>query len=292
MIRSMTGFGRGTYSLDGREYHVEIKTVNHRYSDISIRISKAYSYLESKIREELGKKIIRGKVDVNVWVDDYGTRGRTVLLDEGLADLYMNSLEKLKQRYAINEEVSLSLISRFPDVLRVKKEEDDEDVVWSELKQALTQSVDALIVMREREGSQLKNDILEKTANLNTYVSQIESRASLVVNEYRTRLNYRVKDILGDTMVDEGRLEVEVALFADRCSIEEEITRLKSHIKQLNHSLEDGQAVGRKLDFLVQEMNREVNTIGSKANDLEITKVVVEAKSEIEKVREQIQNIE
>lgn len=292
MIRSMTGFGRGTFSSDGREYLVEIRTVNHRYSDISIRISKAYSYLESKIREELGKKIIRGKVDVNVWIDDYGTRGRTVLLDEGLADLYMNSLKKLKQRYVINEEVSLSLISRFPDVLRVKKEEDDEDVVWSELKQALTQSVDALIVMREKEGAQLKNDILEKTGILNTYVYQIESRAPLVVNEFRNRLHNRIKDILGDTKVDEGRLEVEVALFADRCSIEEEITRLKSHIKQLDHSLEGSQAVGRKLDFLVQEMNREVNTIGSKANDLEITKVVVEAKSEIEKVREQIQNIE
>ena len=292
MVKSMTGFGRGMYSKDGREYLVEIKSVNHRYLDTSVRTSRAYGYLEGKIREILIKKISRGKVDINVWIDDFGTNGRTVLLDEGLADLYINALNKIKQKYSVNEEISISLVSRFPDILRVKKEENDEEGIWSELQEALSQAVESMLVMREREGAQLKNDILEKTGNIVALISQVEVRSPMVVCDYRTKLQSRIKDIIGGTQVEEGRLELEIALFADRCSIEEEITRLKSHIKQVEQTLESDQAVGRKLDFLVQEMNREINTIGSKANDLEITKIVVEAKSEIEKIREQIQNIE
>lgn len=292
MVRSMTGFGRGIFVNNGREYLVEIKTVNHRYTDISIRISRAYSYLESKIRECISKKIFRGKVDVNVWIEDYGVSGRNVLLDEGLADLYVDALKKARQKYGIDEDISLSLIARFPDVLKVKKEEDDEEVLWNELQNALNQSIDSLIKMREKEGIQLKNDLFEKAKNIEGMVLQIESKAPLVVSDYRIKLQNRIKEILGGANIDEGRLELEVALFADKCSIEEEITRLRSHLRQLRHFLDADQAVGRKLDFLIQELNREINTIGSKANDIEITRVVVEVKSEIEKIREQVQNIE
>ncbi len=292
MIRSMTGFGRGVFVREGREYLVEIKTVNHRYMDISIRLPRAYNYLEGKIRESLSRRIVRGKVDVSVWIDDFGTTGRTVLLDEGLADLYVDSLKKIRQRYDINEEISLSLLCRFPEVLRVKKEEEDEDTVWNELQVALTEAADSLITMREEEGTQLKSDLLDKTVVLDELVSGVEARASSIVLDYRTRLQNRIKDLLADTKIDEGRLEIEVALFADRCSVEEEVIRLRSHTEQFRQILSSSQVVGRKLDFVIQEMNREINTIGSKANNLEITKMVVEAKSEIEKMREQVQNIE
>ena len=292
MIKSMTGFGRGTFTKEGREYLVEIKTINHRYCDISIRISRAYSYLEPKIREILSKKVIRGKIDVSIWVEDYGTAGRNVLLDEGLADLYIDALNKIKQKYNISEEINLSLISKFPDILKFKKEDDDEDMIWNEMKASLDHAIDSLIQMREKEGYQLKIDILDKSANLDRLIKEIENRAPFVVIDYKTKLHNRIKDIIGDVQLDEGRLEIEIAVFADRCSIEEEITRFKSHIKQLNQIVEISEPIGRKLDFLIQELNREINTIGSKANDLEITKFVVEAKSEIEKIREQIQNIE
>ncbi len=292
MIRSMTGFGRGVFVREGREYLVEMKTVNHRYMDISIRLPRAYNYLEGKIRESLSRKIVRGKVDVSVWIDDFGTTGRTVLLDEGLADLYMDSLKRIRQRYDIDEEISVTLLSRFPDVLKVKKEDEDEDTIWNELQVALTEAADSLVAMREEEGIKLKSDLLEKTARLDELVSSVETRAPTVVIDYKNKLQNRIRDVIEDTKVDEGRLEIEVALFADRCSIEEEIIRLKSHTEQFRQILGSSQVVGRKLDFVIQEMNREINTIGSKANDLEITKVVVEAKSEIEKMREQVQNIE
>jgi len=292
MIKSMTGFGRGTYLNGGKEYLVEIKSVNHRYLDTSVKTSRAYGYLEPKIRELISKRLGRGKIDVNIWIEDYGTDGRTVLVDEGLADLYVNALAQLKERYSINDNINLVLLSRFPDILRVKKDEDDEDAVWNDLQQALISAIDSLVEMRYKEGNQLKNDILEKSNVIETNIKSIENRAPLVVEEYRIKLNNRIKDLLGDNQVDPSRLEQEIAYFADRCSIDEELTRLRSHIKQLRQTLETDQGIGRKLDFLVQEMNREINTIGSKANDLEITKYVVEIKSEIEKVREQIQNIE
>ncbi|MGE5329506.1 MAG: YicC/YloC family endoribonuclease [Deltaproteobacteria bacterium] len=292
MIKSMTGFGRGTYSNGGKEYLVEIKAVNHRYLDTSVKTSRAYGYLEPKIRELVTKQLGRGKIDVNVWIEDYGTDGRTVLIDEGLADLYVSALEKLKERYNVNDNISLVLLSRFPDILKVKKDEDDEEAVWADLQQALKGAVDSLVEMRYKEGNQLKNDIIEKTITIESNIKYIEARAPLVVEEYRTKINNRIKDLLGDNQVDASRLEQEIAFFADRCSVDEEITRLRSHVKQLRQTLETDQGIGRKLDFLVQEMNREINTIGSKANDLEITKYVVEVKSEIEKVREQIQNIE
>jgi len=292
MIKSMTGFGRGTYTNGGKEYLVEIKAVNHRYLDTTVKTSRAYAYLEPKIREFVTKQLGRGKIDVNIWIEDYGTSGRTVLVDEGLADLYVEALSRLKDKYNVSDNVTLTLLSRFPDILRVKKEEDDEDSVWKELKEALKLSVEALIEMRVKEGNQLKNDIFEKASTIETNVNSIEKRAPSVVEEYKNKLTNRIKDLIGDSQVDAGRLEQEVAFFSDRCSIDEEITRLRSHIKQLRQALETDQGVGRKLDFLVQEMNREINTMGSKANDLEITKCVVEVKSELEKIREQIQNIE
>lgn len=292
MICSMTGFGRGLYSIDGKEYLVEIKTVNHRYLDTSVRLPRAYSYLEAKIREMITSKLSRGKVDVNVWIEDYGTDGRTVMLDEGLADLYVESLKSIKNRYSLDDNITLSLITRFPDILKVKKDEEDEKKIVDQLKEAMNSAIEALIQMRRNEGEQLKADILQKISNLENMLSKIEEIAPNVVVEYRNKLNNRIKEIISDNKPDEGRLELEIALFADRCSIEEEITRLKSHFKQVRQTLDMEQGIGRKLDFIVQEMNREINTIGSKANSVDITKVVVDAKSEMEKIREQIQNIE
>lgn len=292
MIKSMTGFGRGTFTNAGKEYLIEIKAVNHRYLDISVKSSRAYGYLEPKIREYVTKLLGRGKIDINIWVEDYGTDGRLVLVDEGLADLYVDALSKLKERYNVGDNITLMLLSRFPDILKVKKDEEDEDAVWNDLQTALKDAIDSLVEMRIKEGNQLKNDIIEKSMNIQSNIDCIEKRAPLVVEEYRTKLNNRIKDLLGDNQVDSNRLEQEIAFFADRCSIDEEITRLRSHVKQLGQALDTEQGVGRKLDFIVQEMNREINTIGSKANDLEITKYVVEVKSEIEKIREQIQNIE
>lgn len=292
MIRSMTGFGRGVNTVEGRDYLVEIKTVNHRYNDISIRLSRVYGFLESKVRETVSKKIGRGKIDINIWVEDYGTRGRNLLLDEGLADLYIDALKKIKDKYNLEDNINLSLISRIPDILRVRKEDDDEEAIWNEMKEALDKAIENLIIMREQEGNQLKVDFLEKLKTLDSLILQIDKRAPLVAGEYASKLQIRIKELLGESQIDDGRLEQEVAVFADRCSIAEEIIRFKSHIKQFYSILESDQSIGRKLDFLVQEMNREINTIGSKANDLEITKLVVEAKSEIEKIREQIQNVE
>lgn len=291
MLRSMTGFGRGNFIVGQREYLCEIRTINHRYCDISIKMPRIYSCLENKIREVINQKIARGKVEVSIWVEDYGTEGRRVQLDEGLVDLYMEAFSLLKQKYNLNDEINLLLISRMPDIFTIKYEK-DEDTVWKEMKQAVDQAIDNLIKMREEEGERLKKDLVEKIATLKKLVNQIEIRAPMVVEDYRNRLQSRIKEILVDFPAEEGRLELEVAIFAERCNIDEELVRLKSHIEQMYKTLEMEQPVGRKLDFLIQEMNREINTIGSKANNLEITKIVVEVKSEIEKIREQIQNLE
>lgn len=292
MIRSMTGFGRGEYKGEGQEFLVEIKTVNHRYSDIYLKLPRQISFLEEKVRETVNKSIARGKIDVYVSYDEYGEDSKIVLLDEPLAKAYIKSVETLRDKFNLKDDISVSLIAKFPDILKVEKTEADEDKTWRGLKTALDNALDSLVRMREIEGEGLKNDILERASYIQQIVRSMEGRAPEVVKEYKQRLENRIKELLDQQVVDESRLAMEVAIFADRCSIDEELVRLNSHIKQLKETLCMEQPVGRKLDFLVQEMNREVNTIGSKSNDLEITKNVVEIKSEIEKIREQVQNIE
>ncbi len=293
MIRSMTGFGRGENLQEGKEFTVEIKTVNHRYSDVSVRMPRQIGFLEERVRELVSKAISRGKADVYITYQNHSDDSKQVTLDEALAKTYISAVEALRDKYDLKDDISVSLISRYPDVLKVEQAKEDEDLLWSLLKVAVDKALHALVTMREIEGEGLKRVLLERADCIEDAVAEIAKRAPDVPKEYKLKLTARIKELLDQQTVDESRLEMEVALFADRCSIDEELVRLKSHIMQLREALAImDQPVGRKLDFLVQEMNREINTIGSKANDLSITKDVVEVKSEIEKIREQIQNIE
>lgn len=293
MVRSMTGFGRGTYSESGKEFTVEIKSVNHRYIDFYIKLPRQIGFLEEKVREEVAKSLFRGKVDIFISFEDRAEDARNVTLDEPLASAYIQAVEKLKGKYDLKDDLTVSLISRFPDVLRIEKADDDEELLWNVLNKALKLAIESLIQMREKEGKELRENLLSRADYMETIIAQITKRSPGVVLEYKQKLENRIKDLLNQQVVDENRLAMEVAIFADRCAIDEELVRLGSHLIQLRELLNlKNQQVGRKLDFLVQEINREINTIGSKSNDIEITKCVLELKSETEKIREQIQNIE
>lgn len=293
MVRSMTGFGRGTCNENGKEFTVEIKSVNHRYIDFYIKLPRQIAYLEERVREVVSKSIFRGKVDIFISFEDRSEDSKSVMLDEALADAYIQAVGKLKEKYDLKDDISVSLVSRFPDVLKIEKTEDDEEQLWSILNKALEVAVDSLVQMREKEGNELRTSLLSKADYMENIISQITNRSPEVVIEYKQRLENRIKELLNQQTVDENRIAMEVAIFADRCSIDEELVRLGSHLLQLRDILNiKKQPVGRKLDFLVQEINREINTIGSKSNDISITKNVLELKSEAEKIREQIQNIE
>ena len=292
MIKSMTGFGRGRSQGNGMEFLVEIKTVNHRYSDVYIKIPRPISFVEDKIREKIGRNISRGKVDVYISYEDFSEDSKNVLIDEALAKAYIKSLELLRDKYNVKDDISVSLVAKFPDMIKIEKAEQDEEKIWNTLNEALDNALESLVEMRTTEGEGLKANLMERVSYIGDIVGQIGIRAPEVVKEYKCRLSNRISELLDQQVVDENRLTTEVAIFADRCGIDEEIVRLSSHIGQFRETLGMSQPVGRKLDFLVQEMNREINTIGSKANDLLITKNVVEIKCELEKIREQIQNIE
>ncbi len=292
MIKSMTGFGRGENSQDGMEFTVEIKTVNHRYSDIFVRMPRQIGFLEDKVRDLVGKAISRGKIDVYITYFNYGDDAKLVTMDEGLAKTYISATQSLRDKFYLKDDITVSLIARYPDVLKVEQAKEDEDLLWAMLKVATEKALDTLIIMRQTEGEGLKNVLLDRADYVESIVAEIAKRAPEIPKEYKLKLTARIKDLLDQQPLDENRIATEVAVFADRCSIDEELVRMTSHIGQLREALSMDQPVGRKLDFLVQEMNREINTIGSKANDLSITKNVVEIKSEIEKIREQIQNIE
>lgn len=292
MIKSMTGFGRGNIDQDGRSFTVEIKSVNHRYCDLNIKMPKSLLSLEDRIRKVIQEKVTRGKVDVFITQNNYEKQGAKVVLDEKLADSYVECLNKIKERYDIKENISLALISKFPDVVNLKQEEEDAENLWKILSLPLRDAVNLLVDMREREGLKLEKNILLKCDYIKSLLDKIEEKSPLVVEEYKERLNERLKELLGEGQVDENRIAVEVALFADKSAIDEEIVRLNSHLVQLKETFNLNEAVGRKLDFIIQEMNREINTIGSKANNLEVTNNVLNIKNEIEKIREQIQNIE
>ena len=292
MIRSMTGFGRGDCQEDGKEFQVEIKTVNHRYSDVFIKMPRQIGFLEEKVRDMVGKAVSRGKIDVYITYNNFGDDSKYVMFDEALAKTYISAVEALRDKFSLRDDISVSLISKYPDVLKVEQAEEDEDKLWLLLKAAVENALSSLITMREIEGEGLKTDLLARALYIEKILREISLRAPDVVKEYKLKLETRIKDLLDQQNMDESRLAIEIAIFADRCSIDEEIVRLGSHLSQMREALNIQQPIGRKLDFLIQEMNREINTIGSKANDLAITRNVVEIKSEIEKMREQVQNIE
>jgi len=292
MIKSMTGYGRGENEADGRKFSVEIKSVNHRYNDISIRLPRSMNYLEDKIRKTLMKKIMRGKTDVYITFETFSDDDVNIKINETLAKAYCDKLDYLKLHFGLTGDNTLDLVAKFPDVISLEKVQDDEDTIWSALLPALEEAINSFISMREAEGESLKLDILKKAEFIEDFVVKIKERAPLVAEDYRQRLTDRLSELLADTNIDEQRILTEVTVFADRACIDEEITRLISHINQLREIFGKDEPIGRKLDFLVQEMNREANTIASKSNDIRITQITVELKSEIEKIREQIQNIE
>ena len=292
MIKSMTGFGRGECQEAGKEFLVEIKTVNHRYTDIFIKMPRQIGFLEDKVRDLVGKAVSRGKIDVYITYNNFGDDSKCVMFDETLAKTYIAAVEALRDKFGLKDDITVSLISRYPDVLKVEQAEEDEEKIWSLLKTAVENAIKSLVAMREIEGEGLKNDLLARAAYIDTVLKEIQLRAPDVVKEYKQKLEIRIKDLLEQQTIDENRLAMEVAIFSDRCSIDEEIVRLGSHFNQMRDALKIEQSVGRKLDFLIQEMNREINTIGSKSNDAEIARQVIEAKSELSKLREQAQNIE
>ena len=282
----MTGYKQGDVRK-GKIIYCRDKTVNHRYSDIVD--TKQISFLEEKVRDI--SKSLKGKADILITYKIL-VKVRKVIIDEDLAKAYIGALELLRDKFGIKDDITVSLITKFPDIIRLKNAEEDEEELWRLLEIALDAAIESLISMREKEGKKLRYDLLLKGAFITEKLQEIKKRAPEVVKEYKIRLENRIKELVEQRSVDENRISMEVALFADRCSIDEEIVRLESHVDQMKDTLILQEPVGRKLDFLIQEMIREVNTIGSKANDLVIIKEVLEIKSEIEKLREQIQNIE
>lgn len=292
MIKSMTGFGKGENEAQGRKFTVEIKSVNHRYNDINIRLPRFMISLEDKIRKHLMQKISRGKTDVYINFETFSQQDISVKLNEQLAAAVAQKLNYLQSTFGLKSDNTLDLVSRFPEVLTTENIEENEEIMYDILLPALDSALEQFTAMRKREGAALKEDILKKCAVLKDLTKRIEEKAAVVPEEYKQKLKNRIDELLGDVPVDEQRISQEVLLFADRCCIDEEITRLYSHISQLEEILESNGPVGRKLDFLVQELNREANTSASKSGDLYITQAAIDLKSEIEKIREQIQNIE
>lgn len=289
----MTGFGRGESQTENRKFLVELKSLNHRYMDVSIKMPKIFTYLEEQIRQTIKDYVKRGRVEVFITYENLGDTEVKVVADLPLAQQYFNALKDLKDNIPARDDVSISLIAKYPDVIRVEKKELDEDETWNCLSEALNNGLNKLMEMRRVEGAQLKEDLIKRLGIIEGYIKEVEERSPQIIIEYRQRLNERIRELLEDAHnVDDSRILMEVALFADKSNITEEIVRFESHIKQFLITLEENDSIGRKLDFIIQEMNREVNTIGSKANNLTVTNIVVNMKSELEKMREQVQNIE
>lgn len=292
MANSMTGFGRANVLKDGREMTVELKSVNHRYLDLGFRMPRHISFLEDEIRRVLTEKLTRGHVDVFVTYRNRRNDAKQVVVDPALLEAYLAAAGECADKYGLRNDLSVVNALRFPDVVDVVEAEEDRDAVIALADDALIAACDELIGMRRIEGERLSADLLARLDSVLAIRAAIAERAPFVVQDYRARLNERIAAVLAETEVDTARLATEVALFADRANIDEELVRLKSHVAAARELLENGVAVGRKMDFIVQEMNREFNTIGSKANDKEITALVIEGKAEIEKIREQVQNLE
>lgn len=291
MLRSMTGFGHGETTEDGTTITVEMRTVNHRYCDIYLRMPKGLNPFEERVRSAISSRVARGKVDVFVNMDRQQEQTQEVVLDELLAASYHDALQRLSERFGIRNDTTSGTLARFPDVLRVTHR-DETDKLGDQLERTVLGCVNALAAMREREGERLGDSLRGNLSQIADSLDQIAQWAPLVVREFKERLENRIAELVDSQKLDPVRLATEVALFADKCSIDEELVRLRSHMVQFGDMLSQGSPIGKKLDFLIQEMNREVNTIGSKSSNLDITRMVVELKSEIEKMREQIQNIE
>ena len=293
MIRSMTGFGRYSEKTETLDITVEIKSVNHRYFEFSSRMPRAYQFLEEPLKSLCQKSIVRGKTEISVMIEDNSENSGTLEINEAYAGAYISALRNLSRKYKLKNDIKVSSLAGNMEIFKVKRAQIDDETVLSAVMPVAQKAIDSFVLMRETEGQKLKDDILSRTAKILAQVERIEERSPQTVKAYRERLEQKIRELLADANVDEQRLITETAIFADKIAVDEETVRLKSHINQLCRLLEDGNAgIGKKLDFIVQEMNRETNTIGSKAQDIDIAHIVVDIKSEIEKIREQVQNIE
>lgn len=291
-IRSMTGFGRGEETDGTRKISVEMKSVNHRYLDISVKIPKKLSFFETAIRGELKNYIQRGKVDIFVTYEDTAEANLCVKYNRELAAEYMKYLWQMSEDFSLDNDVRVSTLSRYPEVLTMEEQTVDEEELWQFLEKAVRSAAESFVETRVREGENIRDDLLAKLNGMLACVEFIEHRSPRIIQEYKQKLREKVRELLEDAQIDETRLLTEVTIFADKVCVDEELVRLRSHISAMRESLMEGGGVGRKLDFLAQEMNREANTILSKTTDLEISNRAIELKTEIEKIREQIQNIE
>lgn len=292
MIKSMTGFGRGHRVLNGRDITVEIRSVNHRYYEFSSRLPRSLGYIEEKLKSLLQGRISRGKVEVSVLLSNVEAADEKITINHEIVKEYIDALRSVKEEFGLTDDLSLSNILRIPDAFTVVKTETDEEQLWEDIRVTAEEALEHFISMRENEGARMKQDILSRLDKIEEWVGVVETRSPQVVEDYRKRLYDKMCEVLSTTNIDEGRILLEAGIFSEKTAVDEETVRLRSHIAQFRSMLESGEPVGRKLDFLVQEMNRETNTIGSKVQDIEVTRIVVDQKSEIEKIREQIQNIE
>ena len=292
MRKSMTGFGRNEVSEEKRKITVEIKSVNHRYLDVNIKMPKKLSFFEAAIRTELKKYMQRGKVDVFIAYEDFTESNVCVKYNKELAAEYMSYLEKMAEDFGLDNDIRVSALSRYPEVLTMEEQSVDEEEIWKALCGAVQGAAEKFVETRLKEGEALKTDLIAKLDGMLDHLSFIEERSPQLVEEYKDKLRERVRELLEDTQIEESRLLLEVTLFADKICVDEELVRLRNHIETTRQTLVDGGSIGRKLDFIAQEMNREANTILSKTNNMEISNRAIELKTEIEKVREQIQNIE
>lgn len=291
MIKSMTGFGKSILINEQREYQIEMKSVNHRYLDINVRIPRQLMYLEEAIKKEISSKIKRGKIEVFINFQDKKQEGEKVLINKDMAKSYIHQLQEIAKETGISPEIEITEIAKMPEVLNITFNQEDEKIK-QEIIELTKDATSKMEDMKKFEGIKMAEDINKRMDKINEKITKISCNSTRLIEEYIVKLEKRIKEILKTEEVDKSRLAQEVVIYADKCSIEEEITRLRSHVKQFKEMLESDTAVGKKLDFLIQEMNRETNTIASKANQLEIINEVVEIKTELENIREQIQNIE
>lgn len=291
-MKSMTGYGRARAAIDGREIMVELRAVNHRYLDVNVKAPRGYGFLEDALKKATGARISRGKVDIFVAITDTGAQETAIVLNKELARGYLDALQELRDAFHLHDDITVMSIARMPDVLVSERLEVDADALTAAVLEVFAQAVDEFDVMRGREGEKMAADVSGRMQTILGLVEDVEKRSPERVEAYRERLEKRMNEILADTTADPQRILTEAAIFADKTAVDEETVRLRSHLDQLSLMLEDQNPVGRKLDFLVQEMNREANTIGSKANDTAMANLVIGLKAEIEKIREQVQNIE
>ncbi len=291
MLKSMTGFGRAEKSVDGFNIKVNLKSVNHRYMDIAIKVPKYYTFVEEKIRQAAAKYISRGKIEVYVSLECIEGGGKNVVLDKAAATNYVNALKSLK-KLGLKDDIKISTIAQYHDIFKLESDETDEEHISNLILEVFSEAAEDFVNMRISEGKNMKQDILSHIDALAENLAKVEERYPQIIEEYKGRLMRKISEVLEDKNIDEARIVTEAAIFAEKSDIGEETVRLKSHIKEFKKAIETDLPIGKKLDFMVQEMNRETNTMGSKANDVEISKIIVNMKSEIEKVREQIQNIE